>query len=370
MRPSPPTPPGGAGPDPVILLAYDDRPPIGGQGTYLLGLEEHLPAAGVPVRVCSARRGPAGPRWQVPQITGRAPLDFSIWLRWRLPAVARAWHPRAWHALGGPGGVLLTAPPPGAPLVYSANHTYHTAHRGRWAARPLMALEARGYRAAEALIAISPSTAQSLVEDYGVRPDRIAVIPPGIDTGLFHPCPPGEPQAATVLYVGRLAREKGVLAFLRLAEGLLQERPEARVWICGDGPERSRVRQLAARWPGRVASPGRVDDETLADRLRRATVVVMPSAYEGLGLVALEALASATPVVGHDVPGLRDLAAAGVVLARPGDPGLLARAVRELLDDPARRTALGMRGRQYVEQHHSWAQLSVAVAEVYRAVTP
>ncbi|HUY61655.1 MAG TPA: glycosyltransferase, partial [Candidatus Dormibacteraeota bacterium] len=148
-------PPTGLDRRPAVLLTFDDRPPIGGQGTYLLGLEEHLPGAGVPVRVCSARRGPPGQRWTVPQITGRAPLDFSLSLRWRLPAVAAAWNPRLWHALGGPGGVLLTAPPPGAPLVYSANHTYHTAHRGHWLARPLMALEARAYRAAAALIAIS-----------------------------------------------------------------------------------------------------------------------------------------------------------------------------------------------------------------------
>ncbi|HUY60365.1 MAG TPA: glycosyltransferase family 4 protein, partial [Candidatus Dormibacteraeota bacterium] len=324
----------------------------------------------VPVRVCSARRGPPGQRWKVPQITGRAPLDFSLSLRWRLPAVAAAWRPRLWHALGGPGGVLLTAPPPGAPLVYSANHTYHTAHRGHWLARPLMALEARAYRAAAALIAISPSTASSLSEGYGIPADRIAVIPPGIDLELFHPCPPGEPQASTVLFVGRLAREKGVLTFLRLAQGLLQERPGARVWICGDGPERARVRQLAARWPGRVASPGRVDDEILADRLRRATVLVMPSAYEGLGLVALEALASGTPVVAPAVPGLRDLAPAGVVLTPPGDPAMLAKAVRGLLDDPGRRTALGLQGRQYVAEHHSWPSLAAAVAEVYRAVAP
>lgn len=332
------------------------------------GLARHLPAAGVAVVVCSSRRAPAGLQWPGGGPTRRPALDFSWWLARQLPELARRTRPAVWHAQGGPGGVLLLRRPPGAPLVYTANHTYRQAHGGRWATRPLALLEGRGYRAAAHVLAISASTAQAVVSDHGVARDRVSVLAPGIDAALFHPPAPGEREPATLLFCGRLEPVKGLAVFTALVDELAEERPQLRAIICGDGPERDRAAALARRWPGRVVVTGRIEDEQLAAQQRRATICIVPSAYEGLGLVALEALASGTVVVAHDVSGLHDLAAAGLLLVPPGRPRALGTVVRELLDDPARRDAAGAVGRAHVLAHHSWAEVARATSAVYRGV--
>ena len=364
------------GPDGLraLLLSFDDgtpaAPPLGGQGVAVAGLAGHLPAAGAAVTVCSSRRGPAGFVWPGGGPTGRPALDFSWWLARRLPRLGRLVRPQVWHAQSGPGGVLLLRLPAGAPLVVTANHTYRQAHGGWWATRPLAAVEGRGYRAAAHVLAISPSTAVRVVADHGVQPGRVSVVAPGIDTDRFRPPRDDEPDRdrATLLFCGRLDPVKGLRTFAALVDELALERPELRAVVCGEGPERGAAADLGRRWPGRVTVTGRLDDDALARCQRRATVCVMPSAYEGLGLVALEALSSETPVVAHDVSGLHDLGPAGVVLVPAGAPLALAAAVRTLLDDPGRRTALGARGRAHVLERHRWTEVAAATAAVYRRV--
>ncbi len=364
----------GSRPLAATLLSFDDgtdgHPARGGQGVAVAGLARHLPGAGIAVTVCSSRRAPAGLGRARHGPTGRPALDFSVWLARRMAELQRRTRPDVWHAQGGPGGVLLPRRPPGAPLVYTANHTYRQAHGSRWVTRPLAALEGRGYRAAAHVLAISPSTALAVVTDHGVRPERVSVLAPGIDTARFRPPGPGDPprDPATLLFCGRLEPVKGLARFCGLVDALAAERPDLTAVVCGDGPERPLATALAGRWPGRVAVTGRLGDEALAAQQRRATLCVMPSAYEGLGLVALEALASETGVVAHDVPGLRDLARAGVVLVPPDQPRDLADAVRRLLDDPTRRVAAAALGRAHVLAHHGWPDAARATAQVYRRV--
>jgi glycosyltransferase involved in cell wall biosynthesis len=94
----------------------------------------------------------------------------------------------------------------------------------------------------------------------------------------------------------------------------------------------------------------------------------MPSRFEGLGMVALEAQAAGTPVVGFDVDGLRDAVGAGGVLVRAGDLSALRVAATELLDDPVRRAEAGARGRELVLAEHSWDAIGKRLEEVYHAV--
>ncbi len=350
----------------VALLSFDDVPPIGGQGRYVGFLEREMPEEGFGMEVLSARRGPWGPGPRIPRRTRREPLDFSLWLRHHVAQAAAAVRPDLWHALGGPGGVLLFRHPPGAPLVYTANHTYRTAHGRRLATRPLGTIEARGYRFAEHVIAVSPSTAHSLVADYDLPAEQVSVIPVGIDTDRFHPGP--EEAEGSLLFVGRLVPIKGLPTFLDLFRTLGSEFPGLRAEVCGDGPLLGAAEAEAAASGNRLAVRGRVSDEELAAAYRRARLLVVPSRFEGLGLVALEAMASGVPVVASDVPGLTDLGGEGTVLVPPGDAGALAEAVRGLLADPGRRRELGQRGRAHVLREYSWAAVRPRVAEVYRSV--
>lgn len=351
----------------VVVLSYDDVPPIGGQGRYAGALEQEMPKVGFTIDMVSARRSPWGPGLRIPKRTRRAPLDFSLWLRRRLPEVATALRPDLWHALGGPGGVLLFRHPPTAPLVYTANHTYRTAHGRRLATRPLGTMEARAYRFSEHVISISPSTAASLAHDYDVPPERISVIPVGIDTEWLRPAGSYE-ERDTLLFVGRLVPIKGVPQFIALFRELSQKFPNLRAEICGEGPLYQAALAAAEGFRGRLQVRGRVSEAELARAYQRSLLMVVPSRFEGLGVVALEAMASGTPVLATDVPGLTDLRGGGVVLVPLGDPEALLAAAEGILGDRGRWEQLAGEARQTVVERFSWDAIGPQIAEVYRSV--
>ncbi len=349
------------------MLSYDDVPPIGGQGRYAGALEQEMPKVGFSIEMVSARRTPWGPGLRIPRRTRRAPLDFSLWLRRRLPEVATALKPDLWHALGGPGGVLLFRHPPTAPLVYTANHTYRTAHGRRIATRPLGSIEARAYRFSEHVISISPSTASSLAKDYDVPKEKISVIPIGIDTDWLHPAG-GYGERDTVLFVGRLVPIKGVPQFISAFRVLSQKFPRLRAEICGEGPLLQAAEAAAREFGGRLEVRGRVSESELARSYQRALLMVVPSRYEGLGIVALEAMASGTPVLGTDVPGLADLKGGGVVLVPLEDEAELLAAAEGILGGRERWEELSAEARQTVVKRFSWNAVGPQIAEVYRSV--
>ncbi|HUY08571.1 MAG TPA: glycosyltransferase family 4 protein [Candidatus Dormibacteraeota bacterium] len=351
----------------VAVLSYDDIPPIGGQGRYAGALEQEMPKVGFDIEMVSARRTPWGPGLRIPRRTRRAPLDFSLWLRRRLPEVATALRPDLWHALGGPGGVLLFRHPPTAPLVYTANHTYRTAHGRRLATRPLGSIEARAYRFSEHVIAISPSTAASLAKDYDVPAEKISVIPVGIDTEWLQPAG-GFEERDTVLFVGRLVPIKGVPQFIAAFRELSQKFPQLRAEICGEGPLLQAAQAAAESFGGRMHVRGRVSEQELARSYQRSLLMVVPSRYEGLGVVALEAMATGTPVLATDVPGLTDLKGGGVVLVPLGDEPQLLTAAQSILGDRARWEQLSAEARQTVLDRFSWDAVGPQIAEVYRSV--
>lgn len=136
-----------------------------------------------------------------------------------------------------------------------------------------------------------------------------------------------------VLFVGRLAREKGVDQVIELARRL----PELAVTIAGDGPLASLVRAAAASTPN-ITFAGALDPTAVAARMRSARLVLMPAAWrEPAGLVALEAMQAGTPIVAYDRGGLAEYitdAGAGVVV--PSDLDALVGAVASLLGDFSR----------------------------------
>lgn len=351
----------------VALVSFDDVPPIGGQGRYVGALERDLGAEGFSVTMVTPRRGPWGESGKIPRRTRRPPLDFSLFLRSRLRGVFEALHPDLWHFQGGPGGVMVRRHPPGAPLVYTAHHTYRTAHGRNLTTMPMGYLESRGYRCAEQVIAVSPSTAASLMADSGVPKERISVIPAGVDTEWLQP-PVDGAERDTILFAGRLIPAKGVQYFVAMFRTLSKEHPSLVAEVCGDGVLFPAAVGAAEQFDGRLRVLGRVPDDELRDCYRRARVFVMPSRFEGLGLVALEAMACGTPVVGMDVPGLRDMRDTGITLVAPDDQKGLHDEVNRLLLDGARWRELSAQGVEVVRSTYAWGAVVPQIAEVYRSV--
>jgi glycosyltransferase involved in cell wall biosynthesis len=266
------------------------------------------------------------------------------------------------HAHGGPGGVLIWKPLD-APLVYTAHHTYRQAHARGSVKRLLAGVEARSYRRAAMVLPVSRSTANSLLE-MGVPASRIEVLPNGVDV---IDVPGVEHEEGRVLFVGRLEREKGIIDALSVLRGLAETVPGMRGVVVGGGRREGEVRRAAASSRGRIEYLGNLDRAALDREYARAAVLLMPSQFEGLGMVALEAQSAGTPVVGYDVDGLRD-AVRGGVLVRPGDVAALRSAVADLLGDAARRAEVGQRGREAMRAEQSWDAVAARLTEIYAAV--
>jgi glycogen(starch) synthase len=233
-------------------------------------------------------------------------------------------------------------------------------------------IERWGERSAEAVVVITPRLCRLLLSD-GVDEDRVHVIPPGVNPSLFDG-PFEDPFAGVgrprVLFVGRLAPQKGVRNLVAAA-GLLED-PSAQVLLVGDGPERPALEREAQRTGvgDRLHFLGFVAHDRLPAVLAHADLLVLPSLYEELGTVLLEAMQAGLPIVASKTGGIPDVIEDGVngLLVPPGEPELLARAIDRLLADRglAYRLSEGARERG---KDYDWEVLAERVLAVYRGVT-
>ncbi len=244
--------------------------------------------------------------------------------------------------------------------------------------------EDRVIRAADRIIAPTEIERAQLLELYGADPASIYVVPPGVDLDRFTP---GDREAArrrlgfgddpTVVFVGRLQPFKGVDVAVQALAHLRKMVPDARLVIVGgDSPrgsrgERMRLR-LAARRLGvsdrlRFLEP--VTHAKLPDLYRAADVVVVPSASESFGLVALEAAACGTPVVATAVGGLRLTVRDGETgyLVGSRDPASFAAALSRVLADPSARERLGANAVR-LARRFPWSSTTNGILETYASV--
>jgi len=132
--------------------------------------------------------------------------------------------------------------------------------------------------------------------------DRVVVTGAGFDQGIFFPGPPRERSGPLrILYAGKLARAKGLAPLFRAVRSLASRRPVT-LLLAGSGREEDELRLEA---PPEAVFLGRLSQKQLGEEMRQADIFVLPSFYEGLPLVLLEALGSGIPVVFSDLPGVR-----------------------------------------------------------------
>jgi glycogen(starch) synthase len=233
-------------------------------------------------------------------------------------------------------------------------------------------IELWGEHSAEAVLVITPRLYRLLLAD-GVDENRIHLIPPGVNPSLFEG-PFEDPFAGVgkprVLFVGRLAPQKGV-GTLVAAAGLLED-PSAQVLLVGDGPERKALEPESKRIgiADRVHFVGFLAHERLPAVLVHADLLVLPSIYEELGTVLLEAMQPGLPIVASKTGGIPDVIEDGVngLLVPPCNPGALARAIDRLLADRDLARRLSEEARQRAKDY-DWEVLAERVLRVYQGVT-
>jgi glycosyltransferase involved in cell wall biosynthesis len=206
-------------------------------------------------------------------------------------------------------------------------------------------------------VAVSESTKEDLVA-RGLAPATIRVIPNGIELDRYTPDPEGvRSERPTILFLGRLKKYKRIDLVMQALRHLLDRGVDAELRIGGDGDQLPALRGEAARLGlgERVRFLGFITHEEKLTELRRAWLHVLTSPKEGWGIANLEAAACATPTVASDAPGLRESVVDGEtgLLVPHGDVDALTEAIGGLIDDHARREAMGRAARRYAERF-SW----------------
>ena len=234
---------------------------------------------------------------------------------------------------------------------------------------------AAALRAADALISIGPFTDRGFRRIYPQGGNNIVTIPNGIDLEPYRArvarpsnLDPAIEEGRYVLYLGRLARRKGVDVLVE-AMARLRADSAAQLVIAGSGDERAALESqtIELALGDRVRFVGPVEGSQKIYLLQNAICTVMPSrVWEAFPLVVLETYAAGRPVLGSSVPGIADLVREGEtgVLVEQENPDLLAAALRGLFADRRRADRLGQSARKIAESY-SWESVTRQHLELY-----
>jgi len=259
-------------------------------------------------------------------------------------------------------------------------------------------IEKTAFEGAAAVIAVSAGMQRDILRSYpGIDPAKVSVVHNGIDLERWNSVDDPElvrglgidPDRPSVVFVGRITRQKGLTYLLRAAAMLP---PDVQLVLCAGAPDtpeilaevQAGVKALQAERSGVVWLDKLLSQHELSAVLTQATTFVCPSIYEPLGIVNLEAMACSAPVVGTATGGIPEVVDDGVtgrlVPIEQADDGTgtplrpekfvsdLARTLTEVVSDPAVAKKMGEAGRLRAERDFSWSSIAARTIEIYNSL--
>ncbi|MBX3011955.1 MAG: GT4 family glycosyltransferase PelF [Caldilineaceae bacterium] len=355
----------------VRLLHLITELSSGGAQSVLLRLVERMDRAHYQVTIVCLYNGDKAVAQQL-RALGLEVIDLGMTRKWRLDAFVRLYwllrqrrpailHTWLFHA-NIPGRLLGRLA--GVPIIIGSEHTMGQEGKLRQRLNRLTA------PLADQIICIAQKVADFAHSAIGIPRAKLVVIPNGVDTQSFAP-PPTPPttdrQPRIFGFVGRLHPVKGLPFLLEAFAQVVAQCPEQQLWLIGEGSERQRLAQQrdALGLTKHVTFWGARQD--VAALLQQMDLFVLPSHWEGMPMVLLEAMAVGLPVVATAVGGTPEVVVPGETgyLVPPADPPALAQALLRFCHDPALCQRLGAAGRQRVEQHFSIEQNVAQTVALY-----
>jgi glycosyltransferase involved in cell wall biosynthesis len=222
------------------------------------------------------------------------------------------------------------------------------------------------YESAAKVVCVSKRVQREVIE--GSPEAQTSVVYNGVDPVRF--CPQSCAETNTVLSVGNLIPTKGHEALIRALAGVASTIPEISCEVIGDGPELQRLQESAARLgiAGRVRFGGRKSRTEVAEAMQRCRLFVLPSNYEALGCVYLEAMACGKVAVGCRGQGTEEIIQHGRNgwLIEPNNVDELVSALKALFIDDRLRRSIGEAARDSVLERYTIDRQSQLLSEVYR----
>jgi glycosyltransferase involved in cell wall biosynthesis len=282
-------------------------------------------------------------------------------------------------------GLSLSLIGSGLPLVLGTyvarwpNDPDSVASRGSWLSRALALgrsiISGVQQRQADAIVLTTPAALNRLPRPNAVR-DRISMLPHGIDADLFSPEIGSESarlivdrENPSILFFANVVPRKGIFALLEAFATVAQECPNAILRIAGDGSALNEVKRQAAglRCAAQIEFLGRQERAAAPSLYRNCDIYCLPSHGEPYATTVLEAMSCGKPIVITDAGGLPYMVhEKGGKRVPVGNSVLLAKALVDLLRDPAQRLAMGRYNRKLVETTMTWESVVQQLEEIYR----
>jgi glycosyltransferase involved in cell wall biosynthesis len=402
----------------IALLGYRSNPYSGGQGIYLKYLSAALADAGHQVDVISGEPYPElDPRiglvklpglnlyaeqnhvtalrprhlrsvtdtfeW-LSMLTGGFPEPYTFGRRLRRHFGGRVHGYDVVHDNQCLSWGTLSLQDRGIPLITTIHHPITwdrdiaLAHAETWQQRLLirrwhsfLRMQTRVARRLHHVVTVSERSRRDVCDAFGLAPERVHVVPNGIDTRTFRPEPDIARNPWQLITTASADQPlKGTQHLIPAFAALCRDYPKLRLTFVGrpkpGGATERLIDQLGVR--GRIRFVHGISADDLRALYTGAAIAVVPSEYEGFGLPAGEAMACETPVVATDGGALPEVVGDAGRIVTAGNPGALAKAIAELLSDPAARTELGRRGRLRIQARFSWERAAISMSELYRQV--
>ena len=418
---SPRRAPGPDDPLRIAYLTYRGKPHVGGQGVYTRHLTKALVDLGHHAEVLSGQPYPIVdervPLIELPSLDiyneyfpMRMPAFWELKDRWdwaEVTAFSTGTFPeplsfslRAWDHLRQRAGEfdlvqdnqclgygLLVMERMGLPVLGTIHHPITMDRRlemehaetpwQRWSKSRWYAFTKMQTRVAKRLrrvITVSRNSYDDICRDHQVSPEKLFIVPVGVDPDLFVPIPGIERKPNQIISTASSdVAMKGQRYLLEALAKLRADRPELKLVMVGrlkEGSAAQRtIEQLGLQ--GAVEFVSGISDERIVELYNESACAVVPSLYEGFSLPAIEAMSTGCPLVattGGAIPEVAGPDGETCYMTIPGDSESLAAGIRRALDDPTGALRIGSAGRDRVINRWSWRHTAVRTVDHYRAL--
>ncbi len=242
---------------------------------------------------------------------------------------------------------------------------------GRWYS--FVKMQGRVAQRMPRIVVVSGNSIDDIHTDMGVERDRMRLVHVGVDPDLFRPLPEIERVPGRLITTASADVELKGLRFLLEAMAKIRAERNVSLTVIGRAKEGGKSAELIERLglADHIEFVTGVPDERIVELYAQSELAVVPSLYEGFSLPAVEAMATATPLVattGGALPEVTGADGETVLQCEPGDVDSLVGALRRALDDPDLRARIGAAGRDRVSRLYTWRQTAMRTVEQYREV--
>ncbi|HEY7440723.1 MAG TPA: glycosyltransferase family 4 protein [Acidimicrobiia bacterium] len=235
-------------------------------------------------------------------------------------------------------------------------------------------MQMRVARAIPRLVTVSENSRRDIIDQMGVRPDRLHIVPVGVDQDVFHPLEQIERVPGRLLVTTSSDQPlKGLVPLLEAVAKVRTERDDVHLVVIGRRKEGSKIPQVLERLDltSHVQFVSGVPTQRIVELYAECELAVVPSLYEGFSLPAIEAMSCGAPLVtttGGALPEVVGEDGTCALTVPPGDPSALAGAITRMLDNPELRHRLGAAGRARVLDRFTWRRTAQGMIDNWYAL--